>query len=262
MIRSTFVLLKGIGDTTERRLWESGVSDWQAFLAADTLPAISRPRKMLYDEALAAAHRHLEQGDARYFAACLKAKDHWRLYEEFRPRAVYLDIETTGGPHWAGEVTVVGLYGEGRLTSLVRGESLTAERLAAELSRYDLLVTFFGRIFDVPYLLAKFPTLRIDLPHMDLCFAAKRLGLRGGLKQIEPLAGIERPRHLQGLDGWDAVRLWMRWRHGASSALELLLQYNEADVRNLEALADFLYCRLADACRRGPRADSCHYGTR
>src|SRR5207249_7709482 len=101
----------------------------------------------------------------------------------FRSHAVYLDIETTGGPPAYGEGTVVGLYANGRKTSLVRGKSLTEERLTSELSKYHLVLTFFGSVFDLPYLRAKFPGVVLDHPHIDLCFAARRLGLGGGLKR-------------------------------------------------------------------------------
>jgi uncharacterized protein YprB with RNaseH-like and TPR domain len=120
------------------------------------------------------------------------------------------------------------------------------------LSRYDLLITFFGSAFDLPYLKATYPRLILDQPHIDLCFLAKRLGLRGGLKQIEPLAGIERSGSLRGLDGWDAVRLWNRWRYGhETAALELLLAYNAADAMNLEPLAVFLYDQLVQRYQHG-----------
>ncbi len=250
MIESTFILLKGIGEATERRLWHSGVQDWQAFLACRSLYGISTERKNAYDADIASAVRHLHDRQSRFFARRLKPRDHWRLYDAFKSRAVYLDLETTGGTPDQGEVTVVGLHGMGRMTSLVRGESLTEERLNQELSQYDLLVTFFGSVFDLPFLRAKYPGLVLDQPHIDLCFAARRLGLRGGLKHIETLAGIERSSEVQGLDGWDAVRLWHAWRAGNVHALEVLLHYNEADTRNLESLAELIYSQLAE--RHGP----------
>jgi uncharacterized protein YprB with RNaseH-like and TPR domain len=247
MIESTFLLLNGIGEVTERKLWGYGVTRWQDFQTAPSLPGIGRNRKTLYDEDLSLALHHYELDDARYFGRCLKARDHWRLYDWLRPRAVYLDIETAGGPF--GDVTVVGLYAGGRMTSLVRGDSLTQERLCAELSQYDLVVTFFGAAFDLPYLLATYPKLTFDQPHIDLCFLARRLGLRGGLKYIEAVLGIERQACLHGLNGWDAVRLWNRWRHGHDTrSLELLLGYNAADAMNLRQLADFLFDRLAQQC--------------
>lgn len=254
MLQSTFVLLKGVGESTERRIWDSGIPDWQAFLARDSLPGIAPARKRSYDADIELAIRHLQEGHSRHFSRCLKARDRWRLFEAFRSQAVYLDIETTGGPPDYGEVTVVGLFAHGRMTSLVRGESLTEDRLAFELSKYHLVLTFFGSVFDLPYLRAKFPRVVLDHPHIDLCFAARRLGLGGGLKRIEALLGIQRLADLQGLDGWDAVRLWQAWRRGEAPALDLLLRYNEADTRNLEALAELLYRRLAE--RYGPSAQA------
>src|SRR5207249_2178963 len=144
MLESTFVLLKGIGESTERRIWDSGVSDWHAFLACGSLPGIAPDRKRCYDADITLAIRRLQEGHSRYFSRCLKARDRWRLFETFRSHAVYLDIETTGGPPAYGEVTVVGLYANGRMTSLVRGKSLTEERLTSELSKYHLVLTFFG----------------------------------------------------------------------------------------------------------------------
>jgi hypothetical protein len=244
MIESTFVLLKGVGEYTERRLWELGVEDWQSFLGCHTIPGIAPGRKTVYDLDISSAIHHLQNGQSRYFARCLKSRDHWRLFEAFKAQTVYLDIETTGLPPPDGDVTVVGLFGHGRMTTLLQGDSLSEDRLNQELSRYSLIVTFFGSVFDIPYLRAKFPGLILDQPHFDLCFAAKRLGLLGGLKHIESQAGIERPADLKGLDGWDAVRLWQAWRCGKAGALDLLLRYNESDTRNLQPLAELIYGRL------------------
>jgi len=248
MIESTFLFLNGIGHTTERRLWAQDIPTWKAFLQSPSVRGMSVGRKTLYDTDV---HEALEQhalDNPRYFASCLKARHQWRLYEWLRSRAVFLDIETAGGPY--GDVTVVGLFGHGRMTSLVRGDTLTEARLCEEIAQYDLIVTFFGSGFDLPYLQAMFPRFRIDQPHLDLCFVAKQVGLRGGLKQIERMVGIERESPLQGMDGWDAVRMWTRWRHSQDSeALNLLLAYNEADCVNLQPLADLLYCRLAQQCR-------------
>ena len=250
MIQSSFVLLKGIGASTERRLWDIGIRDWALFLEAPVLPGISLQRKGLYDAVLREAGAHIQRRQSRYFTKLLKPRDHWRLFETFQAGALYVDIETTGAPPEHGEITVVGLYRQGQMISLVRGESLTEERLHEEFDRADLLVTFFGSVFDLPYLHAKFPNVRLSHPHFDLCFAARRLGLEGGLKRIESSLGIERPNDLQGLDGWEAVRLWQAWCHGKPAALQRLLRYNEADTKNLEPLARHVFRTLAD--RYGP----------
>jgi uncharacterized protein len=249
MIESTFVLLQGVGDHTERRLWSSGVPDWDRFLQLSSVPGIGRERKRLHDEHLRVAASRLAARDARYFSGRLRTRDHWRLYETFRARAVYLDIETTGGPAAYGDITVVGLYANGRMTTLVKDQTLTERRLREELAQYDVIVSFFGSVFDLPYLRRKFPTLSLEQPHIDLCFVARRLGLQGGLKHLEVELGIPRALDLQGLTGWDAVRLWQESIRGREGSLDLLLRYNEADCRNLEELADTLCSRLQTHCR-------------
>ena len=241
MIESSFCFLPGVGGKIERRLWEAGIRTWTDFLSSSLVPAIGPTRKAIYDAALAKAKVHRAQEDARYFAVQLRACDQWRLYEWLRPRAVYLDIETNS----FGQVTVVGLYGHNRFTSLVQGESLTRQRLCGELAQYDLLVTFNGTSFDLPVLLATVEGLPLDQPHIDLCLLGRQLGYRGGLKAIELQLGIQRRSDLWGISGADVVQLWNRWRYSRDEeARTRLLAYNEADCVNLQPLADMFYCRM------------------
>jgi uncharacterized protein len=241
MIETSFCFLSGVGRRTERRWWGQGIGTWADFLSTYSIPGLGHSRKAIYDLALDQAKARREQEDARYFAVHLQARDHWRLYEWLRPRAVYLDLETNS----FGQITVVGLYGQGRYMALVRGESLDRRRLCDELAQYDLLVTFNGTAFDLPVLLATFPDLPLDQPHLDLCSLGKQLGYQGGLKAIEVQLGIQRPVELQGMSGADAGQLWNRWRHSRNEeAREGLLAYNEADCVNLEPLADICYCRM------------------
>ncbi|MDH4152242.1 MAG: ribonuclease H-like domain-containing protein [Nitrospira sp.] len=238
MLTSSFIFLPGVGPVTERRWWQDGVLNWSQFLAHPAIPGLSTARKHWYDEELRTAHSLAEQGQFHQLASRFPRGEHWRLYDMCRSGAGYLDIETTGASPQEGDVTVVGLHHHGQTVSLVRGETLTAERVQAELDHCGLLVTFFGSVFDVPYLRAKFPKLRLPPWHFDLCFAARRLALRGGLKHIEQELGIERSEAIRGLDGWDAVRLWSQWTHGDRVARDQLLAYNRADTEHLVLLAD------------------------
>jgi uncharacterized protein YprB with RNaseH-like and TPR domain len=104
----------------------------------------------------------------------------------------------------------------------------------------------------MPYLQTCFPGLRVPIPHFDLCFAARRVGLQGGLKSIERELDIARESDLLQLDGLEAVRLWQRYRSGNAAALDQLIRYNAADTQNLEPLAACLYERLT--LRYGPRS--------
>ncbi|MCZ6801111.1 MAG: ribonuclease H-like domain-containing protein, partial [Nitrospirae bacterium] len=68
----------------------------------------------------------------------------------------------------------------------------------------------------------------------------------GGLKSIEHTIGLERSPDIQGLNGWDAVILWEAWLKGDPEAKKRLCDYNEADVRNLEPLAEHIYSYFYD----------------
>lgn len=252
MLTSTFVHLKGIGSSTERRLWEEGIPNWAAFRQQSRLAGISPARKALYDADLASSQEHLDRRNARYFAGCLHTRDHWRLYRTFGARALYLDIETTGLSAHDGQVTIVGLYRDGRMSTLIWGDSLTRDVIQAELDQADLLITFFGSVFDIPYLQVHFKGLHVSIPHFDLCFAARRVGLQGGLKHIERELDIARESDLHQLDGMEAVRLWHHYQAGDAAALDLLVRYNAADTRNLEPLAECLFDRLI--ARYGPQS--------
>ncbi|MCY4613778.1 MAG: ribonuclease H-like domain-containing protein [Nitrospira sp.] len=250
MLESSFIFLNGIGETTERRLWDDGIANWRQFLETSTALGIGSARKALYDREVEQTSEDFQRAHWRTVARRFKAAYHWRLFQAFRARTVFLDIETNGYPAGVGEITMVGLYGHHTMTTLVRHRNLTLDRLQDELSKYDLIVTFFGSGFDLPYLRMSYPRLDLSHGHFDLCFAARRLGLRGGLKHIETELGLARSDDLQGLDGWDAVNLWHAWQAGDERAGRILLEYNEADVRNLEPLADYLYQALR--ARHGP----------
>ena len=244
MITSTFCMLPGVGLRTERQFWGQGACTWDGFLSTRELRGLSSARKALFDDRITEAQERFARQDSRYFAETLAARHQWRLYEWLREEALYLDIETDS----FGQITVVGLYGRGRYTALVRNESLSLLRLKEELSQYDLLVTFCGSTFDLPMLRAHFSDLPLDQPHIDLCGIGRQLGYRGGLKAIERQMGITRLPAIQGFSGDDAVRQWNRWRHQRDEqARDLLLAYNEADCVNLQPLADAFYCRLVVA---------------
>ena len=84
------------------------------------------------------------------------------------------------------------------------------------------------------------------MPHFDLCFGARKLGFRGGLKKLEREFGIQREDAVTGIDGYEAVKLWEFARRGSSEALDLLKLYNREDTVNLFNLAIRLYNGLRE----------------
>jgi len=244
MIKNTFSLLQGIGEKLERRLWKNGILSWEDFIAANSIDFLSSEQKIMYNSHLSEALQNLIDGRSNYFFRILRHTEHWRLYQAFRNNAVALDIETDGNPaNHGGSVTIVGLYDGFDYLPLVRGQNLTSERLAQELAQYNYIITFFGSVFDLPFLRETL-NLTIQIPHFDLCFTGKKTGLKGGLQIVEETLGIYRDESVKGFDGFDAVRLWNSAQKGNSEALELLLAYNRCDTANLFPLADIIFERL------------------
>ena len=238
MLSNSFIFLDGVGAARERALWHTGVDTWDGFLNRDRIRGISPERKSCADAVLREASDRLREGDAGHFASLLETKDHWRCYEEFRDRAIYLDIETTGTSRRAA-ITLVGVYDGKRMHSLVDGLNLNQDSLRALLSHAGIIVTFNGASFDLPVIEASFPGSIPAVPHLDLKHLLRRLGCVGGLKAIEREMGVKRDLRIQYLTGQDAVYLWRLWRkRGAWNALEALKDYNSEDCVNLRAIAD------------------------
>jgi uncharacterized protein YprB with RNaseH-like and TPR domain len=237
MLRNTFVHVAGIGDRTEQYLWTLGVVDWDRALGGLSGRVPARCRKCL-PAAMEESQQALARGDACFFAERLAARHHWRLYSSFSGRTAFLDIETTG--LGAGSViTTIAVYDGQAIRTYVRDQNL--HEFPADIRGYQLLVTYNGRTFDVPFLEREFAGLRLRQPHVDLRYLLASLGYRGGLKGCEQKLGIGRPEALQDVDGFMAVRLWWAHERGDPRALPALLRYNIEDTLNLRWLMETAY---------------------
>ena len=159
----------------------------------------------------------------------------------------YLDIETTGFSPRTAELTVVGLYvvNAKNRTSLFQpyGDAISPRALRSALSEVDIVYTYNGRKFDLPFLEAKLGvSVEKKCRHQDLMYTCWKRGLYGGLKAVERLLKI--PRKTSDIDGWMAVELWHNFsRYGDESSLRRLLDYNREDVMNLRQLRSRLFGR-------------------
>jgi len=245
MIRNTFSILNGIGERLEKRLWRTGILTWDDFISARDIGFISPCKKEGFDELLHSSLSALGHADAEYFAGTVRRREHWRLFDIFRGQAACLDIETNGFmPESGGFATVVGIYDGFDYKCFVKDETLTAENLRKEFSRYKYLITFYGTGFDVPFLMRAMPDLTFDIPHFDICFGARKLGFKGGLKKLEVDIGIKRNEAVRDFDGYYAIKLWEAASRGSREALELLKIYNREDTVNLFEIAEVIYERL------------------
>lgn len=235
MLTSTFIHVPGIGYTTERKIWDMGVRDWDSYVSSHPTLCLPEGRKSLILPVIEESITELGRGNDSYFARKLPSKEHWRAIERFGGKGdiAYLDIETTGCSY-NDDITVIGYYDGYEMRSFVKG--INMDDFPSAIAGAKMLVTFFGSGFDLPYIRRRFPRLRLEQLHVDLCFLLRRIGLTGGLKHIEDAVGICRAPEAEGLDGMDAVRMWEEYRRGSHEALDLLLLYNREDVMNMEKL--------------------------
>ncbi len=251
MLKHTFCHLPGIGLKTEKRLWEQGISDWQAFL--DHGPFLL-PRGFVerFDHQIHISYQELQSGNTDFFVRSLPKSEYWRLFGNFRHSVAYIDIETTGCGPENDHITTIALYDGEKTFTFVFGDNL--EEFCDTLLNYQLVVTFNGSCFDLPTIERQL-LIRPPVAHIDLRFLLKSLGYKGGLKACEKALGLNRGL-LDGIDGYSAVLLWQAFeRFNDQRILETLLSYNVEDVLSLEVLMYFAYNRkIAGLQNPSPKA--------
>jgi len=141
------------------------------------------------------------------------------------------------------EITVVGIHlyngDDARFIQLV-GDNVTADNVLESLQGVDVIYTYNGSRFDLPFIYCR---LGINLAqlfaHRDLMYDCWRNNLYGGFKAVERQLGIE--RQLTEVNGYEAVKLWWRYvDYFDLDALNTLLEYNKEDVLNLKVLKERL----------------------
>lgn len=235
MLKSSFIHIPGVGTKTERYIWQKGVFAWEDFMVNYDKLELPGAKKERIRNHVVLSGSHLQKRKIRFFADTLPKSEMWRVYPEFKDRVAFVDIETTGLSPYYSEITLVGLFDGKDAKTYIAGKNL--DSFVEDINKYDLMVTFNGALFDVPFIAAKFPNF-IPPPHIDLRFFFKRLGYSGGLKSVERQLGILRPSELKDIDGFHAVILWNRYTRGDINALKLLIEYNIADVMNLKTLME------------------------
>lgn len=235
MIRNSFIMLDRFSLATEQRLWAAGIDSWDDFYQ-HRVPGIGPARKLSLERHLAHLDKALNARDIRVLAETFPQREHWRLLP-IASNILYVDIETVG----YGDITVVGAFDGETYYNFVKGCNLDREMIRALFAQYDVFVTFNGSSFDIPVMERFFNGIMPPAyVHVDMRHVLARCGFVGGLKSIESQLGIHREASVASVHGGDAMLLWQEYcLTGEEEFVELLLQYNEADCRNLEPLCQF-----------------------
>ena len=184
-----------------------------------------------------------------------------------------LDTETTGLATAAGTLAfLVGLgWWEGssfRQRQLLLpdhpDEPALLEELADHLPRDAWLVTYNGRSFDWPLIVARFRLARQGPPplagHLDLLPLVRRVfrhRMTNARLQTVEASVLGRPRH-DDVGGWEIPTRYLDFvRGGSAAALVEVVEHNEEDVRSLARLLVHVERGYGDRTvrREAPRGD-------
>lgn len=198
--------------------------------------------------------RGIERTTLEEIRACDPAftGEHWDVR-----KLLFLDTETTGLSGGAGTLAFeIGLGFIDARGMVIRQyvmrdygeESAMLAEIASLLPRFDTLVTFNGKSFDIPLLESRIVMHRIrvhltDWPHLDLLHACRRVyKLRLGRCSLsaleEAVLGESRTDDLPGAQVPQRYFDYLRTREFA--LLEDVLRHNRQDVESLASLTGYL----------------------
>ena len=111
MLTNSYIHLPGIGATTKRKIWDSGIKSWDEFREENHRAGLPESKLRSILEGISTSKEKLKARNHIYFANNLPSKEHWRAYREFKDDTIFLDIETTGLSPYYNKITMIGVHG-------------------------------------------------------------------------------------------------------------------------------------------------------
>lgn len=239
MLKHTFQHIPCIGERLELHLWRNGILTWEDYFRNENLIKlpyhIQRNLEIYLNKSIDA----LNADDALFFEQLIPSKEIWRIYPEFMHNSIFLDIETAGKNGRQDFITAISVYNGKEIKTYVKGFNL--DEFPKDINKYSIIVTYNGKLFDIPFILFTFKGLKLNAAHIDLRPILNKLQIMGGLKTVETIVGIPRPKYLRKINGYHAILLWEKYKKGDSRALDGLIHYNQEDTCNLHYLMHYAY---------------------
>lgn len=244
MIQCTFQQVTGVYRKGELRLWQSGITNWDKLL--ETPQHHPNFTKKLWNRLrtdIIQCKKALENEDYDFFITKFPEDLLWRLIPNLKGKILYFDIEATGLDITKDSITTISTFDGTEIRYFVKDQNL--KEFIPYLEKFDAIATFDGEKMDLPFIESKLGFNFYHI-HFDLFKISRKLGISGGLKQIENYLGISRnTKNLDGIDGKTAIYLWKEYQlTNDKRYLDTLLAYNIEDAVNLERILYWFYDRL------------------
>ncbi|MGA2464592.1 MAG: ribonuclease H-like domain-containing protein [Thermodesulfobacteriota bacterium] len=239
--------------------------DGESFQVKEYFPSHFRYGEMALAEVL----------DIPTYPAHLISKDE-RLKELDLRKALFLDTETTGLAGGTGTFAfMIGLgffEGDGFLVHQFFMRDYSEERASLSLLKgllesFQFLITFNGRVYDIPlletrFILSRLPSKIKEMPNFDLLYPSRRIwkGAYDNCRLItleSQLLGMER--------GDDVPSEWIPYLYfdylqtGDASKIHQVFYHNQMDILSMVALAGRIHLTYHDPQAARPRKGIEHF---
>jgi hypothetical protein len=239
--------------------------DGESFQVKEYFPSHFRYGEMALAEVL----------DIPTYPAHLISKDE-RLKELDLRKALFLDTETTGLAGGTGTFAfMIGLgffEGDGFLVHQFFMRDYSEERASLSLLKgllesFQFLITFNGRLYDIPlletrFILSRLPSKIKEMPNFDLLYPSRRIwkGAYDNCRLItleSQLLGMER--------GDDVPSEWIPYLYfdylqtGDASKIHRVFYHNQMDILSMVALAGRIHLTYHDPQAARPRKGIEHF---
>lgn len=156
---------------------------------------------------------------------------------------VFLDIESTSTKADIGQIVAIGILKENKkevkFVEKIEEEKNVLSWLKKELEGCDLIITWYGSRFDIPFLITRALIHGIDLseltkiPSLDLCEFCKKnfLFSKNSLPEISKSLNIPKDKEIGGKD---ILNLYIKTLHGNKRAKEEIIKHCLDDLEVLE----------------------------
>jgi uncharacterized protein YprB with RNaseH-like and TPR domain len=158
---------------------------------------------------------------------------------------VFLDVECSNLNADIGQIIAVGIIKEKKkevkFVEKLEDEKEVLKWLKKELEGCDLVITWYGSRFDLPFLMTRAIINNIDMsellkiPSLDLCeFCKKNLSFsKNNLSEVSKTLGIPKNGEVSGKD---VLKLYLKSIHGDKKAKEEIINHCLDDLEALEKI--------------------------
>lgn len=172
----------------------------------------------------------------------------WREERSKPPKIGYFDIETDGLQANFNYVLTYAIKTRDKdeyYTGCISKQDILSyqldkrilKKMIDDLLRYDVIITYYGTRFDIPFIRTRALSFGLEFPvfglvkHKDVYYMVRnKLKLhKNTLESACGILGIRGKNHVKG-------NFWMRAKHGDEKALAYVMDHNIKDVQITERL--------------------------